>query len=381
MVQKLQNQKIITLLCACFISCVSMAQITISNETFPVVGDTLFTVTDTDPSISVGAEGGNQTWNFSSLAGPFVTETRFLDPSEGSAGAQFPQATMVSVAANQFETYYQSFNNKIIEIGRAGEIVPGFDLPARYLEEPTFRRAPLSFQDFNDDDAAISITLAGTEIPAELLEGVPFSLDSLRVTLDSDIESTVDAWGNLSLPDSNHEVIREKVVNVTTTKIFILTILGWTELEGALLEALGDFASFFGTTETTTYNFHGNDAKEILASVLLDEEGAPSAVTFKSEAVLDNINIVQPDVTDVIAYPNPTYGNVSIQMVNFPLDEYKLVVYNIVGKKLMTESFNLRSNRVYKTDLSHLSKGTYLYSIFDKNGKKIITKRVAIIGL
>jgi len=106
-----------------------------------------------------------------------------------------------------------------------------------------------------------------------------------------------------------------------------------------------------------------------------------TSVEYKGNLIVNNIKVLAPDANLITAFPNPSFGNVSIQMVNYPLGEYRMKVYNVVGKELWAESFLLRSNRVFKADLLHLSKGTYLYSIFDKNGKKLVTKRIAILSI
>lgn len=363
------------------VTVISFCQITVTNATFPVAGDTLFTVLDASPNISLGNEGGNQNWDFTSLNGPFVRQQLFLDPSEGTAGSDFTDATMVALLENNQEVYYQSFNNKIIEVGRAGEFVAGFDIPVTYEEQPTFRRAPLSYQDVNDDDGVLSVSVSAAILPEELLASFPIQVDSIRITLDSQIESVVDAWGTIQLPNSTHEVIREKSINTTETKLFAKTFIGWNEIPQELLGGLGDLADAFGVTVTTTYNFMSNDSKEIIASVLVDEEDQVTSVEYMERSVVSSISVVNNKTKDVIAYPNPSFGNVSIQLVNYPKDKYHMEVYNVVGKKLWKETFDLGSNRVFKADLTHLRKGTYLYSIFDKNGKKIVTKRLAIMGL
>lgn len=357
------------------------AQITVTNATFPEVGDTLFTVVDSDPSIMIGNAEGNQTWDFRSLDGPFVRQRLFLDPAEGTALASFPDATMVAIAANEQEVYYQSFNNKIVELGRSGEFIAGIDIPAGYIETPTYRRAPISFGDVDDDDAVLFVELPADIIPPELLENVPIQFDSIRITLDSEVETQVDAWGTIMLPNSTHDVLREKAVTTTETKLFVKTILGWTELPQELLTLLGDLSEFFGTTVTESYNFYSNDRKEVIATVTMDEEDMPVRVEYMDRNVVNSIKIVTPEQNEIIAYPNPTFGNVSIQMVNYPIDHYRMEVYNVVGKKIWADDFKLTTNRVYKADLTHLSKGTYLYSIFNKNGKKLVTKRLAIMGI
>jgi len=355
-------------------------QITVDNSTFPQSGDTLFTILAATPDISIGEEGENVEWDFRSLTGPFVLETMFLDATEGSAPEEFPNADLVAVSANQQEIYYQTFNNKIIESGRAGEFVDGFDIPVAYEETPTFRRAPISFGDIDDDEAIANVELGAEIIPAEILEGLPIEFDSIRISLISESESIVDAWGTVRMPDGDYEVLRDKVSNVTTTAIFAkVPVIGWFDVSNLAAGAgLGDV---FGEMSTTTYNYYSATEKEIIASVIVDDEDNITSVEFKGDPILSDIKSIAPDANLITAYPNPSFGNVSIQMVNYPLGDYSMKVYNIVGKELWSDNFQLKSNRVHKADLMHLRKGTYLYSIFDKNGKKLITKRLAIISI
>lgn len=362
--------------------CTAMiGQITVTNSTFPEAGDTLFTILDTESNISIGDAGANVTWDYRSLAGPFVRETRFLEASEGMASEDFPDADLVSLTANEQETYYKSFSNKIIEIGRAGEFVPGFDIPVVYEENPTYRRAPISYGDVDDDESIASVDVGADIIPAELLEGAPFEFDSIRISLISNSESEVDAWGIVRLPDGDYDVIRDKVTTTSDTKLFAkLAIIGWFDITSLVggIEGIGDA---IGVVETTTYNYYSAEDKEIIVSVTTDDQDMIASVEYKGDAIISDIKVVTPDYSMITAYPNPSFGSVSVQMVNYPLGEYRMKVYNVVGKELWAESYQLRSNRVFKADLMHLRKGTYLYSIFDKNGKKLVTKRIAIISI
>ena len=356
-------------------------QITVTNSTFPQAGDTLFTVLDTESNISVGGAGENMTWDYSSLAGPFVRETQFLEASQGTASEDFPDADLVSLSANEQETYYQSFSNKIIEIGRAGEFIPGFDIPVVYEENPTFRRAPISFGDVDDDESIASVDIGTDIIPQELLDMVPLEFDSLRISLISNSDSEVDAWGTVKLPDGDYDVIRDKVTTTTDTKLFVkLPFVGWFDAS-ALVGDIEGIGEAIGVVQTTTYNYYSAEDKEIIVSIITDDQDMITSVEYKGNAIISDIKVVTPDHSMITAYPNPSFGNVSIQMVNYPLSEYRMKVYNVVGKELWAESFQLRSNRVFKADLMHLRKGTYLYSIFDNNGEKLITKRIAIISI
>lgn len=362
--------------------CTAMiGQITVTNSTFPEAGDTLFTILDTESNISIGDAGENVTWDYRSLAGPFVRETRFLEASEGMASENFPDADLVSLTANEQETYYKSFSNKIIEIGRAGEFIPGFDIPVVYEENPTYRRAPISYGDVDDDESIASVDVGADIIPAELLEGAPFEFDSIRISLISNSESEVDAWGIVRLPDGDYDVIRDKVTTTSDTKLFAkLAVIGWFDITSLVggIEGIGDA---IGVVETTTYNYYSAEDKEIIVSVTTDDQDMIASVEYKGDAIISDIKVVTPNYSMITAYPNPSFGSVSVQMVNYPLGEYRMKVYNVVGKELWAESYQLRSNRVFKADLMHLRKGTYLYSIFDKNGKKLVTKRIAIISI
>ena len=358
-----------------------MGQITVTNSTFPEAGDTLFTILDTESNISIGDAGENMTWDYRSLAGPFVRETRFLEASEGMASEDFPDADLVSLSANEQEAYYKSFSNKIIEIGRAGEFVPGFDIPVVYEENPTYRRAPISYGDVDDDESIASVDVGADIIPPELLEGAPFEFDSIRISFISNSESEVDAWGTVRLPDGDYDVIRDKVTTTSDTKLFAkLAIIGWFDIT-SLVGGIEGIGEAIGVVETITYNYYSAEDKEIIVSIITDDQDMITSVEYKGDAIISDIKVVAPDYSMITAYPNPSFGSVSVQMVNYPLGEYRMKVYNVVGKELWAESYQLRSNRVFKADLMHLRKGTYLYSIFDKNGKKLVTKRIAIISI
>lgn len=380
MTRRLTTKYLFTAIIASFCTAI-IGQITVTNATFPQAGDTLFTIIDNDSNIIVGEAGEDKVWDYRSLAGPFGRETLFLEASQGLDSENFPEADLVSISANEQETYYQSFSNKIIEIGRAGEFVQGFDIPVQYEENPTFRRAPISFGDVDDDEAIASVDVGADIIPEELLENVPFEFDSIRVSLISNSDSEVDAWGTVRLPDGDYEVVRDKVSTTADTKLFAkLPIIGWFDVSGLVgdIEGLGDA---IGVTQTTTYNYYSANDKEVIVSIVTDDQDEITSVEYKGDAIISDIKVVTPDDTMITAYPNPSFGNVSIQMVNYPLGEYRMKVYNVVGKELWAESFQLRSNRVFKADLMHLRKGTYIYSLFDKNGKKLVTKRIAIISI
>lgn len=363
--------------CAAWIQILS-GQITVTQSTFPVVGDTLSTIIDNNTPINVGAPGADLTWDMSMLTGAFVRERLFLPPSAGNQSELYPTADMVMQTVNEQDVYLQVADNEITEIGRSGAFIPGIEIPAMYDDRPVFRRAPMQYGDQFEDDSSVSVEVDGALIPEELTMGL--SIDSLRVSVVTSNNSTVDAFGTLILPSGSYEVLRERSNLSVNTKIYAKSFLGWTEIPPSLL-AGSQFEDFIGEQNSTVYNFYSNDAKEILARVLLDTDGNTVSTEFMGTEISSNLQTISPNQNEIIAFPNPSYGDINIEMINYPLGKYKMEVYNIVGKKLWHQDFDLKSNRVHKVDLTHLRKGTYLYSLFDKNGTKLTTKRIAIVNI
>lgn len=81
----------------------------------------------------------------------------------------------------------------------------------------------------------------------------------------------------------------------------------------------------------------------------------------------------------VVIYPNPTFGEVFFDLVNYPKGSYRLEVYNVVGAKVYSYDFPPSSNSALKVDLSHLNRGIYQFAIFDANDKRLTTQRVNIV--
>ena len=74
------------------------AQITITNATFPVAGDSLKTATDLTPDgIVMTPPGGPQTWDFSALYPDTRQVDVFQPASAGTSSANFPGAELVVI--------------------------------------------------------------------------------------------------------------------------------------------------------------------------------------------------------------------------------------------------------------------------------------------
>lgn len=381
-IMKKNLQSIVAFL-AIILPTVLVGQVTINNSIFPVPGDTLRTLAaNNDAGFDPGIVGENLEWDLRGLSNDQVTLTIYSDASEGDAIEMFPEADLLDKSDAQ-EIYYKSFNNKIVEVGRSGvdPVLGILDLSVNNDGESVLRRAPMSFGDAYDDDSSFKITSPSSVIPDELFPGLTGFIDSIRLTVETENNDFVDSWGKLRLPNDDYdEVLRIKRTTTTNATLEVqVPGLGWSLLDenSIFYEALGEFSELLGETITTSYQFYANDNKEILANLTYDDEGTLLTSIYKGELITSTSDVDFREV-GVATYPNPTYGDVTFELKNLPKGEYSIALYNIIGKKLWSNNFD-KNSEVMNTNLGHLKKGTYLYSILDENGRKVTTKRLMII--
>jgi hypothetical protein len=139
-------------------------------------------------------------------------------------------------------------------------------------------------------------------------------------------------------------------------------------------------AELYKDNNYTRVQFICNDFVGPIASYDIIEDEIKNLEFQENEVSPISINFSY-DEGEIIAWPNPTMGPIHFEVFNHPYDEYKLEIYNLVGKKLYTKSFSKMDGRRLFADLSSLKRGTYIYSIFDGKGKKLLTKRISMTSI
>lgn len=366
------------------------AQVTITNASFPAVGDTLNEAIDNSPAIDNGEVGGNQVWDFTSLKANIIRKNAVRPASEGSDSASFPTANLLFKqlgAANAQQQYMKSSTSKIEYIGYNGSLQGGLGSNIIAVFNPTevMRRAPMKFFDNNVTNSSLNLTLPASIIPDTLLANFPIKPDSIRVKFESNRVDLVDSWGKMNIPNGSFDVLREKRMNFTNTKVEIkVAFLGWIDLS-TLLGAGGGFGGVnLGKDTIVQYHYFSNNAKEAIAVVSVDPNNLDSvlSVTFKA------INIKVTDINEIFdvenvnalnLYPNPAVNEVNIKLTDIPTGNYNMVIYNILGRQMMKKSYFVNGNMVINENISILPKGNYLISLSNNTGKIINTKRLIVI--
>lgn len=335
----------------------ALAQITVTNSSFFKAGDSLKTIVDDNPAgISVGAIGGNQVWDFSSLEVDGQQRAAVKVASAGNAASNFPTATIVVQSGPQ-EAYYQVTGTAMLLQGAAGEglgpvpinLVPKFNPP---LVE---RRAPMNYGDFNITESSFLVSFSTALLPDSLLAVFPIKPDSIRINQTTSRADLGDAWGSLTIPGGTYEVLRERRRSQVETTVEVKVFGAWLDLA-----AFGFPLPGLGKDTIEEYYFFAKDIKEPIAVVEVEPTDINQvlSVQFKDNGVL-SIHQPLPFSAPLMTGPNPASDVIRFDLQ--PLDRpATLEIYTVWGQ-LVGRRDGLQG--VCTTAVDQLGQGVYFYRI------------------
>ncbi|MGH1436642.1 MAG: T9SS type A sorting domain-containing protein [Lewinella sp.] len=357
-------------------------QITLeSTDYFPAIGDTLRTVTDNAPTgVSITTPGGSQSWNFTSLQNSFSQELAVGDPSGGTSAGSYPTANVLMDQAAGGEGYYISNSTQFAILGYAGTdpLGQGFEVNAPFIPEYVERWAPLNFFDLRNHESALTIAIAADDIPGNIFDGLPITPDSIRVRVATTRTDLVDAWGTLSIPGGDYDVLREKRTEYRDVRLDAkIGPFPWADITDLALDALPIDA--LGSDTIVTYSFWSDDAKEAIAVINADPTGTQvERVTYKDNGVVSNNNTVVVSAPSFSIYPNPAIVNTRFEFNNVPVGNYTMDVYNLAGRSVWRDSYRMNGHHVENFNVTRLKKGMYLCVLSNDKGERIGVKRLLV---
>lgn len=363
----------------------SYAQISIDKFNLPKAGTTLKYSASSNLDVDLGSAGANKTWDFSSLTKDNNIEVEFLNVSEGSIAV--PNATMLTKSGNgNVEQYYSNTDLGLEEIfiKTKDPLTNSIEIERSYNKNPLYRRNTIYYGQNFQTESKFGMPIAWKDLPDTITSGIGLQLDSVRFNQVSKTSSEVDAYGVVKLPDADWDVLREKSVTERKLTVDIHFLGTWIEAPKELLEGLsGQFAAFLKPDTSHTVVFYSDKAVEQIARFRTNiKTGAIEAAFFKNGAAITQTeNFISKKEQDVNCYPNPSFGDVNFKFENCSPGKYTVQVYSILGRKMWEKSYYLNPHKKsLPADLSALKKGTYLYSVFNPQGKKITTKRLIILN-
>jgi len=355
----------------------SLAQIRISPSQLPVPGDTVFFAVDNLPAgIQAGVPGENLRWDFTTLQAPFTQQTAWSTPSSETP---FPAANLQLRLGEETILYFEKRSDgTVFQLGATNQDPLGLGLTGmvEYAKPELYRRTPLDFGDSYEHDFAFSQTIAAEDVPQVLLDELPITPDSFRVSLVGERTDEIDAYGRMVLPGGFFEVLREKRTTVQSVKLEAkLGPFPWQDITDFVIT--DDFAN---ERVQVDYAFFSDELNEPVAILEMGPgERFVARVTFSVPSVATNVQEVTKLEPGVYAFPNPAIINVRFEFTNLPPGTYELSIMNILGIEVWKDSYFLQGNRTERIDISNLRKGTYLYSLKDARVKIITTKRLVVV--
>ena len=266
-----------------------IAQITITNATFPVAGDTLKIAIDNSPAgiVPLTPPGGPQTWDFTSLQLDATQNIIFKPANQGNQGANVPGAELFTPLPLNAENYYNVTPTKF-ELQAYWGIVP-YDLVANnlfdYAPPLPVRRAPLNFFDINAASSGfLELFLPSAFSPLLMMNLAAITgnaqIDSMRYRVSISGIDVVDAFGSVSIPGGTYNVLREKRTRYTETRLDAkIPPLGWLDITDNAIQA---GFNGLGVDTTVAFYFHNDVAKEHIAVITLNNaQNAVTQATFK----------------------------------------------------------------------------------------------------
>ncbi|RZL00723.1 MAG: T9SS type A sorting domain-containing protein [Hymenobacter sp.] len=119
----------------------------------------------------------------------------------------------------------------------------------------------------------------------------------------------------------------------------------------------------------------------LLLFTLLQAWAAPQGKPGQSRQLpVPTTRLVQEAAPTLSVYPNPSRGQLTVQITGLAGQEYRLRLANILGREV--RSLSLRpeqTNNGLAVDLSGLPAGLYFYSLLS-NDKILMTKRLTLQG-
>lgn len=321
-------------------------------------------------------------WDFSFLKTYFSIKETFYKKEVGKYGQKFKKANLVLLKSNGEEEYYQTTPSQLM---LEGEVINASWLknnrqvinykPAKRVISLPYSKGQVKNQTYN-----AVILLAKKDI------SLPFfneEFDSLQINIKITESLKMRDDGLISISKDSNPAI-ELISSVSTGVTFYIKDKNnkkW-ELNTKLNadELPREIKNKFWTEKHEKIEYLNPSFKGIYLSYRIKDKNVKEVDFQDLDLDPSSLNITHAE-QGVIAQPNPSFGPIRFQLFNHEPGDYKLEIYNVVGKPIYTKKFSKTEGNLLEADLSSLRRGTYIYSIVDNSGRKIATKRISLISI
>lgn len=313
---------------------------TINQTNVVDYGDTLFSATDNAPSLSLGAAGTGNTWNFSGLLTNSIDTIVFYHPyyvAGNAATTTFPTASHAIKEDTNF-VFLQKDANSLELLGLSNGTIH-----VASQDSETVITFPSSYGTTFLDTAITKTTVSGAAV------GQPLA-DSIKVESVTFIDSDFDASGTLTTPYGIFSTIRQNLRRETKTE---------TYAKGALTGGVYTLVSSeLDTAYSHQYWSDNAAAKFPLVTYDLDKNGnLTGSVSWIMRMVeLNNTSTKELEKKSISIFPNPVNNALTINNQ----DAINSVSIMDITGKIVFRSEN-RNDKTLNVDF--LKKGIYILTV------------------
>ncbi len=351
----------------------------ITDADFGSVGDVFNTTTiqaaGIPNTITIGAAGAGQTWDFSSLLSGAIDPVKFLDPATTGFAADFPAANIAVESSNGL--FFMNKSAAGVDIVGGAIDVQAFVLKAQYvpvqklLEFPAAVGTNYTSTSFINEKQYLGIDTA--------VFGFNVKVDSIWIKRKTKLDVEFDASGTLKLTSGDYNTVRSYSEEVTNDTIMIYSTPGISlaplgiNVPPATWTVLPDQAASFvgltgGISQVTTriYNWYSAGEKFSVCALYVNGSDQIERAVIKHDP--NNVSVYNADDVKLSMFPNPAKDVLNFTS-SVDLSNANITIFDMAGKAVVAQSL-VNNGQV---NVSNLSDGTYLYSI--ANAKSEIISR------
>lgn len=274
-------------------------------------------------------------------------------------------------------TFYRKNRRHFDEIGFVLFPYTGHSHYVTYDKPINFSTTKLIYGAVYSNSTTFSVEIERTELPHSILANLPASVQNIKIVGKITRRYHCDADGKFILNSKNTPALRLKIVE--NIEIRLYDVLSGNEIPNITNSSLNKIYKKIGKSKY--YLFFSNSSKLYFAKVEYSKSSKSYMIKYQTDIKSKKNYKVNNDKKTFLIYPNPTYNIAKFLISKYKPGNYKIEVYNIIGKKQWASDVHIEKNTMLKYDFSFLRKGTYLIVLKDRFGKAIQTKKLMIISI
>lgn len=334
------------------IQCSAQNAITLTSNDKPSVGKTMYVYHDSTTVFSTSfyneaiKNGGDQTWDLSTLSAITTDTIEYVEPGSTVYFDSFPNAGVCGISSKYDNlVFFDKSNDGLFVDGSvtSDSVVIKYDSPQLAITYPS------TYLDTFDNQTSIFYQeWFGKKVK---INGIKYYADSVKKNIVYDINSKIDGYGTVITPEGSFEALRQLYTRTVNreTYVYVQSLGGWV---------------LYKTKVLTTYKLRwwSNDyGYPVVECNYYPNGGIVRGFSYvkKEEPIVTNIQNMGTENMEV--YPNPAAHSITFANVN---DAYSVSIYTATGNLVFEK------NNVDNINVEDWTSGMYFYTI--KSSEKIL---------